>query len=248
MKKFKKLNAVPSVCKQCGRNKTIKAHIIPRAFALHAKGFAQTLLSIDKKGGQRLSQSGYWDRDILCATCDGKLGKYDAFFVSLCRRLAKLQTPQEGPCVLKNLDTAMVAKFANAVVWRASISKKPEFLEIDLKSKESVVAEGIFGEDPTSLLPVTVYRYTSKKFDPLGFYTHPYVHEIGDSTVITFSIGGFRIQTLVAGGPIPQNLSQHVMKHPSELRTAVLQLEKTSEFEGMLDMVRANRRREIQEA
>jgi hypothetical protein len=43
-----------------------------------------------QRDGPRISQSGLYDDSILCAKCDGELGKLDAFAIGFCRDSAKL--------------------------------------------------------------------------------------------------------------------------------------------------------------
>jgi len=227
-------------CRRCGSEKTIKAHIIPRAFARHAKGSEKALSAIDVEGGEQFSQSGFWDQNILCESCDGKLGVFDGYFIEFCRSLRGVESLPGGPRVFENVDAIKVAKFANSVVWRASISKRKECSEIDLQSKEKGVADSIFDDGAAPILPVVVIRYASKETDLFSFYTNPYIQDLHESKVVTFSVGGFRIQVHVGGGPLPNALERFAIKGSSELQMAVVQLEKTNEYKGMLEMVRKN--------
>lgn len=228
------------VCRRCGNEKTIKAHIIPRAFAHQAKGSEKRLSAIDDEGGERFTQSGYWDRNILCASCDGKLGVFDRYYVEFCRSLRGVISLPGGPRVFKNVDALMIAKFANSVVWRASISKRNECAEIDLQSIENEVADAIFDEKAKPKLPVVLVRYVSEKADLFSFYANPYAQDLHKSKVVTFFVGGIRLQVHVGGDPFSEPFTSYAISESSELQMAVVQLERTTEYEGILEMVRKN--------
>lgn len=67
-----------NICKFCGQEKKlIKAHIIPRNFYLDYKN--EQYMEVDELSGKfTIKQNGSYDKNILCAECDGKiLGKFD---------------------------------------------------------------------------------------------------------------------------------------------------------------------------
>src|ERR1700722_12470943 len=71
----------------CTNTKLIGAHIIPRGFAKLIRADPNSeLLKVSGDGVTiAFPQLGETDGDILCADCDGALGKNDGYAVDVCR-------------------------------------------------------------------------------------------------------------------------------------------------------------------
>lgn len=78
-------------------------------------------------GAVRKMQHGAFYRKVLSTACDdGKLGENDKYAVEFGRTFkANRVEPLPSAFLVGNLDGEMLAKFALAVPWRASISARP---------------------------------------------------------------------------------------------------------------------------
>lgn len=69
----------PSSCVCCGAERTIKAHLIPRAFATEvaSKKGEKHIITNASGAEYRTSPTGVYDDGILCAKWDGHIGQFE---------------------------------------------------------------------------------------------------------------------------------------------------------------------------
>lgn len=128
-------------CKLCGvelspENKC-DAHIFPRGLLkyMSQEEFGKLLIvgtDMDKK---KRSPIGSYDPNILCNTCDNKIGQYDEYaliFIST----AKLENHPVGiGWKVNKVDSHKLKLFCMSYLWRASITSRKEFRGINLGAK-----------------------------------------------------------------------------------------------------------------
>ena len=133
--KLKKLNS----CKFCNQEKKlIKAHIIPRHFYLNYEN--ETYAAINSKTGNwKPCKTGTYDKNILCADCDGAIIKRfeDEAYRILLNDIYNFAEYKYNQNILyhlteKDFDYMLFRKFFISVLWRASISKAEDFSNINL--------------------------------------------------------------------------------------------------------------------
>lgn len=76
-------------CIRCGNLITIKAHLLPQVFCKEVKVGASFATMVKESGEFSLTQSGVFDKNILCEECDGKLGKNEKYAAELFRLIRK---------------------------------------------------------------------------------------------------------------------------------------------------------------
>jgi len=119
--------------------------MVPRGFARRIKG--------DQKHNLKISMNevgathhGVYDKHILCQDCDGKLGELDDYALNVCRRFPKEHSfGSDGMFEMRNIDGDKFATFILSVLWRASISSRPEFRKVSLGSFCNQAHDVIFG-------------------------------------------------------------------------------------------------------
>src|ERR1700716_4357044 len=122
----------PVTCRSCGVLDLIKAHIIPASFGRLAIGDGKHLKQVSA-GSRRSLQSGVWDTQILCQRCDGVLGAYDEYAIKMVRRASNEIVPLPGEAFeIGAVETRLIVKIVAAVLWRASVTRHPEFSEVRL--------------------------------------------------------------------------------------------------------------------
>src|SRR4030095_13891227 len=83
--------------------------------------------------GPARQQLGEFDSSILCAECDGILGRFDDYVIELCQKFEQLHTKHQPDAFeLPQADRELFAKFVLSVLWRASISKRPSVAVVKL--------------------------------------------------------------------------------------------------------------------
>lgn len=151
----------PKTCRWCGeKRQLIRAHIIPRAFYDDVRGDTDKvlMLSPDKSKYTTVTQSGVFDSDMLCAECDGALGRLDEYGYKVFRRIP---TDREDLVVdrdrmpigynLRCADVQKAQKFLLSVLWRASVTSHDFFSKVDLGAKyETRIRQLIQDDDPVT--------------------------------------------------------------------------------------------------
>ncbi len=142
-----------SLCRLCrSRPPDIKAHIM-------AEGLMKLVHGQPKYDGQFMMignglrkpvrrPTGSYDRNILCAECDNKLGKYDLAAIKFCKRNDFESHPSGVASLLSKVDKASLKLFALSYIWRASITQLSEYDMVNLGYKhESKIANMLRNND-----------------------------------------------------------------------------------------------------
>ncbi len=180
----------------CTSTELIEAHIIPQSFARDIRDGATRNFRITRhKAAVAKQQLGEFDAHILCAKCDGLLGVLDDYGNEVCRTFARDHVKlEDGAFELRNVDGDRFARFVLAILWRASISKRPGFASVKLGPYEASARDVLFGAKPLSALPeyqLIIERYQSSVGDPSKFYFHPY--RLKKTGTYGFGLAGFRM-------------------------------------------------------
>lgn len=87
---------------------------------------------VKESGDFSRTQSGVFDKNILCKDCDGKLGKNEKYAAEAFRLIRQKSVGNyHGPARLTNLDKEKILRFAAGILWKYSITQK-EYGRIDL--------------------------------------------------------------------------------------------------------------------
>lgn len=114
-------------CRNCGSHELIKAHLIPRAFAVEVKVGKSIAAGVKSSEAFTHSQSGIWDDQILCGRCDGVLGRYENYTLGLTKRIRAC--PDTSPWqqhVLSGVDSEYVLKFCAGILYKFSLTTPPK--------------------------------------------------------------------------------------------------------------------------
>lgn len=154
------------ICKFCGQEKKlIDAHIIPKNFYLMRK--KDRYLSINSKTCKyTIQQKGGYDSNILCGDCDNHiLGEFDKEgYRILFSDFSKYKYEYLHPQRIYQLDNSCydyrkLRKFFISILWRASISKLEEWLNINLGGYEKKAFEILKGKrEYDELFKILIYK------------------------------------------------------------------------------------------
>lgn len=134
-------------CLICRSAETIRAHLIPRTFAAEVQVGKEH--AVVRDADEYLStQSGIWDRDILCGDCDTRIGKLEG---DAKKYLAALRADAAGkPLGLHRLAGIAgddIIRFLAALLWKYA-STKPAFGRIELGPYKQVLEDIAFRGAP----------------------------------------------------------------------------------------------------
>ena len=153
-------------CKNCGVNKTIKAHLIPRVFCTQVQTGKSHAASIRKDGMFKISQSGIWDNNILCDKCDGELGTFENYVHKLSQTIRNYGSEFPGKTkIVDNADNVQVLKFCAGILYKYSLTTE-ENGRINLGRYQNILRNFLFNN--TSVpeeLDVLIFRLIRYPYD-----------------------------------------------------------------------------------
>lgn len=184
-----------SGCVVCGGSPTVRSHLFPRALVHRLRGNEKTIIEGDRaRPGYRLSQSGLWDDNIVCAKHEGAFSTADDYIVRFTRkfeRVAILSDTRKSYRV-PNPRPDLLTRFAAATIWRHAVSKHGFSHGLELGPYRQIIERHLFADVPLSL-EMLVGR--SNLIEPSGTRVEiglaPYKKRLLRWTIWHFSIGGF---------------------------------------------------------
>jgi hypothetical protein len=155
-------------CVICNNAKTVRSHLLPRAFAHDARA-GQKELRVGTRGepGFSLTQSGYFDNDILCEAHEKALQLFDEYGVNFVREFRQKRRVQiikgERYWYIQNIDSDLLVRFAASIVWRWSVSRLSIARDVNLGGQEKTFRAVVFeGADCTQEPQVGLYSMDSR--------------------------------------------------------------------------------------
>lgn len=144
-----------SKCRLCkSEGKLVKSHIIPKFMFKKMKDedkvFYHIVHNIDNNDQKiKKTQIEDYDKNILCENCDNKVlgGIYESYAqkalyggqlpAEVSPKCINYKNPQDGLefSICKNFDYKKIKNFYLSILWRASITDRPFFNEVNLGSK-----------------------------------------------------------------------------------------------------------------
>lgn len=194
----------------CGASKTIEAHLIPKAFVMEVKSSRgeQHLVLHKNQRRPQVSNTGIYDKDILCGECDGRLGGYEGYAVSLLRR-CRAQLVEPGKVVMvRDLDGDKMVRFAAGIAWKYAATTTAKG-RIDIGPYVNILRDVALkgAEIPTSI-DVTMARIIELDGD-VYYYRTPMPDRKDGVNVVRFCVGGFlfflKIDKRRPGGMLPDD-------------------------------------------
>lgn len=149
------------VCNWCGSEnvKFANSHIIPESFFNYDGKNNKVLIGANARGIRR--PKGSYDSSILCLNCESDCSRIDSEAADiLLNNFEKKLIPfnDERDELLYQIDGKYyqpLKRFLIYVLWRASVSKMPEFFRVNLgsyeeKIKHAIITNKIFNTDEYS--------------------------------------------------------------------------------------------------
>ncbi|MEA3052668.1 MAG: hypothetical protein QOG72_1571 [Sphingomonadales bacterium] len=219
----------------CTETSLCHAHIIPAGFARTLSDLGGHNKAIRSTGAKPAKQPhGEFDAGILCPRCDGKLGAYDEYAIRFCDSLSMTRSTATGGIFRHApFDGPQFARAILAILWRASVSERDQFRDINLGPYRERAAAILFEEKPLSSFPefeVVLHRYASDDHDARKFVFMPLRIRSGALNAFTIGLGGFLVWAKVDQRPIHRLLAEFVINAAFELGARIIHFEETAEY------------------
>jgi hypothetical protein len=231
----------------CSSTNLINAHILPKGFARLVRVEPEAeLLKLAADGvGRALPQLGETDRNILCADCDGTLGKYDQYAVEVCKNF-KPDSLYTDPFEMRSVDTERFSKFILSFLWRASISASGRYCGVVTFGwlYEPLTREIIFGSRPLTEMAafkLFVQRLRSDKHDVTRITTDPIRFKFEKLNAYSFLLAGFRVIAVLDGQELAPHFDSLIINRTGVFRGAYYQFDGSPEHLRMVAMIAANK-------
>lgn len=181
-------------CRICGSSPTIKAHLIPRAFAEEVRGDGKGMAVVTSDNASFWpAQTGTFDPDLLCAYCDAWLGNFENYAIRFIRYARNVDEVEPGTMrEVSGVDTEKIIRFACGICWKFG-NTKPDFGKIELGPYNTILA-GLSFRNEAIPASIDCYLFRLKSHSSDGMmYRHPLPDRQDGVNIVRFSVGGFVI-------------------------------------------------------
>jgi hypothetical protein len=218
----------------CQATDLCDAHIVPRAFARDVRR-DQWIIAIgaDERIRKPKAQDGVFDPGILCRDCDHFLGEFDQYGIEFCRDFSARAKRMVNGWEVRNTDTKRLAKFILAVLWRASISSRPEFSVVRLGPYENRARDILFGVRRLSgpAFEVMLHRLESAGVNVEAQFTLPEpLQKHWPVNGYAFMLGGMYILAKVDQRLFPRPWRPYVVTDEPIVRGTYQKFEETGQY------------------
>jgi len=236
-------------CQYCGENKKlIKAHIIPASFfkPLRADNGDVPYLMNDLPGEfPKKSQTGVYDKTILCRECEDQFAKWDEYgfktLVDGAKQLKPMYDQQKLLAfILPQVDIDQLKRFLLSVLWRASVSSQDFYKQVNLGPYQDKIQAIL---ENTTTLAKDEYSFFLSRFDDQYFGTtmlDPRLERWDGVNYYRIYLGGFIAHIKVDKRPSSSSFAPFIKKGTSDLIVLARELKTPAEFEIMKHIVKQN--------
>jgi hypothetical protein len=204
-------------CQLCRRDvPLIDAHIIPRPFfRTKEPGGAPKFLSNTDGTYPKRAPIGIYDPAILCATCDGRIGRWDEYGIELFTKSLDHFTPviENGKLVAfrkDSFDYSRLRLFVLSVLWRAHLSTHEMFSRVALGPPAERLRAMIESGEPgrSSEFAMVLSAFTVQgKIPSIGIpVADPFMETWDGVVACRLSFGVVTAYVSVDRAPLPPNL------------------------------------------
>lgn len=183
---------LPSLCRNCGAEGTINAHLIPQAFIKEVRG-GDTAIAMTNSNFSEFQpkQNGRYDDAILCQLCDNKLGNDENFALQSLAKLRRDTVNIVGrPFEVAGLDGDRLLRFALGILWKYTLTR-PYNGRIDIGPYADVLRMALFSKEELAPAINAFLIKLHSGDDESYFYCAPIVRKYDGVNYARFFVGGF---------------------------------------------------------
>jgi hypothetical protein len=228
----------------CSNTRLINAHILPKGFArLMRADPSVELLKLAADGVSRAyPQLGETDPEILCADCDGALGRNDGYAVEVCRKFRA----DDRAAIFedKSADAERFSTFILSFLWRASIGKNGRYCSVvTFGPYEPLARKIIFGAQPISdmrAFKLIASRLRSANHDVNRIITDPIRFKLQKLNAYRFLLAGFQLDAILDGQELGPEFDVLIINRTKVFRGTYLEFETLPEFQRLTEIFTLN--------
>ena len=221
------------LCKLCGYEKDlVDSHIIPDFMYRYLFDDKHKLIlstSDDfKKSDSKIKKrnTGDYDNTILCSTCDNEvIGQYETYASKVI--YGENISPTIAPVVknhynaigtewssVSNIDYKKFKLFLLSILWRASITKRDMFKNVNIDRHEDILKKMIWTSDPGEEgdYPIILFTANHDKNVPKDFIMQPRTEKLYGHHIVTFPITGMLYVFFVSNHEKPNVILERTIK------------------------------------
>jgi hypothetical protein len=211
------------------------------------KGQEKILFALDPTSQyKKKSHHGPYDNDgILCRECDNRIGVYDNYAFQILSSHRKFEKMYQNNELLawktQDFDYKRLKLFSISLIWRAHITKRPEFRAVQLGKFAAIAREMILNGNPGSPDDfATVFTCLwSENFGLDHSWLSPFREKYSGTNVYRFQLPGYPMLIKVDSRPLCEPFRHFALNESGPLFIMARKLESSKEF-GVL---RANAKR-----
>ncbi len=205
-------------CRLCNveKGKLCKAHLIPESFyrfmypSNNVEGDALRVVLHDVDYVKK-SRIGLYDDSLLCASCDQILGRLDEYGKDiLLTSIPKILNTGNDIFILTNVDINKLITFFLSVLWRCSISKRPETRDVSIGAKFEGKIRRLLYQDNGSLddfaVVISRYNYLNDNYKKMVILP-TYLKMDGINFYYVYFPNGYKVLIKVDSRPQPPQLN-----------------------------------------
>jgi hypothetical protein len=233
-----------STCLLCLEDrKLIRSHIIPRAFfRLQDQKDVLAMVSVEQEWFPRRSPSGPYDERILCASCDQTLGILDQHAAETLLNAVPRKMHLTGFGDFGLYDGASAGKvfqFACSVAWRASKSRHPMFVNVDLGPYEDKIRHALLNDlDSTEGIECFLTEFEHGEVPTYS----PRRQRLSGVNLLRISAERFTFFIKLDRRPLPSQLADFVLRALHPVRVLPRSWMQSDEFRQAHQAVRIGRK------
>ncbi|HCK0217620.1 hypothetical protein [Citrobacter freundii] len=220
-------------CIKCGKNETIKAHLIPKVFCKEIQVGKMHAAGVINSNKFTPTQSGIFDKHILCAKCDGELGELENYAAKTFRIIRKNYiNDDDGIKKIPSRNPELIYRFAAGILWKYSIAEE-SLGRIDLEGFGEDIKKYAFGEitRPSFFDGLFTWLRIYKGVPDLFAYRAPFPIELDGVNAFRFLLGGMLFIIKVDVNPFKVSpLSGTFFSNSSELNFSIAPAQYFEEF------------------
>jgi hypothetical protein len=237
-------------CKLCLKDKQLikKSHILSEF--LHAELFDENhkLIKFDAielgKGNDEISRpsSGSYEGQLLCDKCDNQqIGKFETYISNVLKdnlkkenklKCSKTTNPQGLSFIkIENLDYLKTKLFLLSLLWRAGISTRDEYKEVQLGPYSEKIRKLIIDDNSSTDtdIQISVLKFENGS-DFTTFIGQPRRHKSGHFTNYSIIINGYLIIFHLGKDKLAKMAFNDRLKENGELTLMEIPKDKINEF------------------
>ncbi|MGQ1947730.1 hypothetical protein ACT3CD_11590 [Geofilum sp. OHC36d9] len=242
-------------CKLCNEEKPLikKSHIIPNFMYKDLYDENHRIRKFDaiekSKGIDKVSKppTGEYEGGILCKECDNeKIGQFESYLSKILTN-PNIPEDQKPKCEkitndtgveftrVTNIDYKSVKLALLSILWRASISNRPMFNEVDLGPLGEKIRKMIDSETPSNDKDISIVVMSWHNDDKTAkdIIAQPRRHKKDGKTHYSFIIGGYIVIFYISDNSIRKEVEPFRLQSDDSL--SIIHLPKGKGMEFLVD-------------